>query len=780
LKTLNTYYEDYLSLREFVNDNWDTLFADNCAVLVQAFCGICEPQFIKELWRQVLELVPHAQLIGATTSGEIMSGKVSGLKNVLAFSIFSQSNVNTAFFQKQGRNDYELGRAIATKLNSEKAKVLILFATAHGVNANQLLSGVQSVNPDLPVAGGYAGDNFGASESFVFGEGDVTNCGIVGALIEGEHIIVNRHWHLGWEPLGKEMTVTEADDLRVYTIDHIPAYQIYRKYLRLEKDTKLFDVMLFPLITYKNDILMASVPLVHYEDDSLGFNTKIAVGNKVRLSFGHIDMIVERIHELLQKIGSQPAQGIFVYSCLCRRGFLNEFAQLETYPLQEIAPTAGFFTNGEFFYSHKENQVLNATMTTLLLSEPDDNEGKTKIKTGLDLCPESPGDEISQNNYLTNRSIQVLRALTSLVNTVTGELAERTAELERANESLQYIGLHDSLTGLYNRAFFEQKMKDFNSVVGTSVAIIICDVDGLKLVNDAIGHHMGDAILKGSADILRSLFDTGDVVARIGGDEFSILLQGASLNSIENYRVKIDVAVRRYNETSPVVPLSVSFGYSFREKGPIDTNILFREADNNMYREKLHHRQSVHSNLVQTLMKALGTRDMITEEHCLRLQDLVEPLATVIGCSQSSIADLRLLARFHDIGKVGIPDHILFKPGKLNAEESKEMRRHCEIGYRIVQSSPDLLPIAEWILKHHEWWNGQGYPLGVKEEAIPLECRIIAIVDAYDAMTNDRPYRKAMSNKAALEEIRRYAGFQFDPKLVAQFIAMIESRAFRN
>ena len=157
-----------------------------------------------------------------------------------------------------------------------------------------------------------------------------------------------------------------------------------------------------------------------------------------------------------------------------------------------------------------------------------------------------------------------------------------------------------------------------------------------------------------------------------------------------------------------------------------------------MYRIKLHSSQSTRSAIVQTLMKALEARDYITEGHADRLQELVAIVALSLGLPERSIGDLRLLAQFHDIGKVGIPDRILFKKGSLTNQEFAEMKQHCEIGHRIALSAPDLVPIADWILKHHEWWNGKGYPLGLKGEEIPLECRILAIADAYDAMTSDQ------------------------------------------
>lgn len=200
---------------------------------------------------------------------------------------------------------------------------------------------------------------------------------------------------------------------------------------------------------------------------------------------------------------------------------------------------------------------------------------------------------------------------------------------------------------------------------------------------------------------------------------------------------------------------------------------VFKAADDNMYREKLHSSHSTRSAIVQTLAKAMEVRDFITDGHADRLQDAVVELALAVGVAESKLSDLRLLGRFHDIGKVGIPDHILFKPSRLDDSEFEIMKRHCEIGFRIAQASAELAPIADWILKHQEWWDGRGYPLGLKGEDIPIACRILAIADAYDAMTNDRPYRGAMSHDEAVAELESCAGTQFDPELVKVFKQII-------
>ncbi|MFZ5648332.1 MAG: HD-GYP domain-containing protein [Bacillota bacterium] len=178
------------------------------------------------------------------------------------------------------------------------------------------------------------------------------------------------------------------------------------------------------------------------------------------------------------------------------------------------------------------------------------------------------------------------------------------------------------------------------------------------------------------------------------------------------------------------------------------------------------------SGVALDVLSMLG--DYLCDCHSVRVEDIVGVLAKAIGLSAGSIPDIRLLARYHDIGKLAIPDSIIFKPGSLTSEEFREIKRHSYTGYCMARSTPGLDHIAEWILLHHEWWNGCGYPMGLKGEEIPLECRILSIADAYDAMTSHRPYRNAMTCDQAVNELKRCAGLQFDPQLVEFFVRFIE------
>jgi len=351
------------------------------------------------------------------------------------------------------------------------------------------------------------------------------------------------------------------------------------------------------------------------------------------------------------------------------------------------------------------------------------------------------------------------------------------SQRKKSEVKLYNMSIHDDSTGLFNRNYFEHKLDKYRNEATLGIGIVICDIDGLKLVNDTLGHAVGDDYLKTAAKILGECFGQGEVVARIGGDEFAALINTTTTKELSVIALKMDGLLNVINSDDRMIPLSISLGYAVGNGQQKDLRELLKMADNMMYREKLHHRQSKKSKNIDILTKMLEVRDFITEGHGDRMQELSGELAESVGMSKNEIEDIRLFAQFHDIGKVGIPDRILFKPGRLTEEEKNEMNRHTEIGYRIAESSPDLVHISDWILKHHEWWDGHGYPFNLKGEQIPVQSRILSIVDAFDAMTNNRPYRKALPKGVALEEIVRFRGTQFDPQLVDKFVELIKAHS---
>jgi len=355
-------------------------------------------------------------------------------------------------------------------------------------------------------------------------------------------------------------------------------------------------------------------------------------------------------------------------------------------------------------------------------------------------------------------------------------LTKRLTELLRSHyreTQLQYLSTHDALTGLYNRAYFEEELRRLENSDSFPVSLVLCDLDDLKLVNDALGHERGDEILRRAARAIAGAVGTEGVVARIGGDEFVIVLPRTDRKAAEEVARRVLEAVEEDNVRHPDLPFRLSVGTATAEEPSRALRDLCREADGTMYRDKLARGTQSRGAVVRVLKAALAEKDFVAEGHTERVKRLACILGEAIGLSRAEMDNLRLLADIHDIGKLGVPEHILFKPSPLSAEEWEEVKRHPEMGYRICLSSSELAPLAELVRQHHEWWNGQGYPRGLRGEQIHLLSRIVAIADAYDTMTSGRPYRKALSPEEALAEIRRCAGTQFDPELVEVFLRLV-------
>lgn len=339
-------------------------------------------------------------------------------------------------------------------------------------------------------------------------------------------------------------------------------------------------------------------------------------------------------------------------------------------------------------------------------------------------------------------------------------------------EQLRQAAEIDGLTGLFNRLSFENRLSRYDKRRARSFSVLLLDIDGLKIINDTLGHLSGDLLIKSMANIIKTHFNHIGFTARIGGDEFGVIISNCDAETIELSLMELTASVQKHNDMSDTLKITMSYGYSHIDDGIVDKDFMYQEADNNMYQNKLLKTSSTRHNTVKTLMKALEVRDYITEGHADRMGYLGRKMGLELKLSQSFIDRIELLTKFHDIGKVGISDTILNKPSRLNDKEYAIMKTHCAIGERIANESSELKDIAHLILKHHEKWDGTGYPLGLEGEAIPLECRILSLVDTYDAMTNDRPYRKAMSHEEAIDEIVRCSGTQFDPDLAELFIGL--------
>lgn len=326
----------------------------------------------------------------------------------------------------------------------------------------------------------------------------------------------------------------------------------------------------------------------------------------------------------------------------------------------------------------------------------------------------------------------------------------------------------DMLTGLYNNNFFEEELSRLDTKRQLPISIIMGDINGLKLINDAFGHKMGDSTLKKAAEIMTSSFREEDIICRVGGDEFVVLLPKTS----EKTALKVIERVKNKCEINPLdfLKISISFGVATKESKDTDINKILKKAENRMYFNKLKESKEAKFLMIMSLKSRLEKITYETKSHCERLKNLCMVMAEALNLTEIEKDKLRILCEFHDIGKIGVSKNILQKQGRLNNEEWENVRRHSEIGYYIAKEFKDASPVDELILIHHERWDGKGYPGLLKNVEIPIVARIFAIADAYDVMVNDRPYKTRMNNRQALNEIKDKSGSQFDPNIAEIFI----------
>ena len=347
------------------------------------------------------------------------------------------------------------------------------------------------------------------------------------------------------------------------------------------------------------------------------------------------------------------------------------------------------------------------------------------------------------------------------------------SERKKYEDNMEYLSFHDQLTGLYNRRFLEEEIKRLNVKRQLPLSIIMGDLNSLKLTNDAFGHSTGDKILKGTAELLKKICRVDDILARWGGDEFVVFLPKTSIAFAEEIAQRIKKGC--VNLTIQKMPISIAIGIATKTDESEDIEKILVDSESNMYKNKLVEKESSSSSIIFALEQVLYEKSNETKEHTDRIHKLAVKLGKAVNLNSSQLDELTILADLHDIGKVAIPESIILKNGKLTEKEWEVIKRHPEIGFNIAQSSAQIAHIAKSILYCHENWDGSGYPIGLKGEAIPVTSRIILIVDAYDVMTSGRIYKKPMSKDSTVEELKRCSGTQFDPLLVGKFIEIIST-----
>jgi diguanylate cyclase (GGDEF)-like protein/PAS domain S-box-containing protein len=343
---------------------------------------------------------------------------------------------------------------------------------------------------------------------------------------------------------------------------------------------------------------------------------------------------------------------------------------------------------------------------------------------------------------------------------------------KKVEDELEYLSFHDQLTGLFNRSYLDKEIKRLDTERQLPVGFIIGDVDELKLINDAFGSDEGDSLLQGIADIFKKVCRKEDIIARYGEDEFAALLPSADRKLLSDINGRILESCRHIKKEK--FDFTISTGIAIKNNAGTSFNDVITEARDMMYKNKLIYRKSAKGNSVISMVDSLLSDGYETREHVKRVEKMAKDFGTFLKLPKSKIDELTILASLHDLGKVAIPDKILREKEKLSKEDWDIVRSFPEIGYDIAKSSFKFSHIADYILCHHERWDGSGYPRGMKGNEIPLLSRIMTIIDSYDVIRSGRFYKRPLNKADAIKELRKCSGRQFDPVLLEQFISLIE------
>lgn len=350
-------------------------------------------------------------------------------------------------------------------------------------------------------------------------------------------------------------------------------------------------------------------------------------------------------------------------------------------------------------------------------------------------------------------------------------IVDDITERKKYLDEITYLSFHDHLTGLYNRGFMETELTRLDTKRNLPLSIIMGDVNGLKLINDTFGHKTGDELLKKVAMILKTTCRNDDIIARLGGDEFALILPKTGEAEAQKLIERILAAAKEQKVKN--IDISISFGLATKTDITQNKDMITKKAEDKMYNNKLFDGSNYRGKVIDNVIQVVNKKSPREEAHSKRVSDLCVAMGKELGMTEAEINTLEKFGLLHDIGKIAIADEILNKPEQLTEREYFEIKRHSEVGFRILSTVNDMLEIANYVLYHHERWDGKGYPKGLKGDTIPLVSRICTIADAYDAMTSDRSYRPAMTHEYAIEELKKNKGTQFDPELVDIFISKV-------
>jgi len=856
LKTINHLFSSKNQFETFlVQQKFDLV--KEC--FIQVFIGHNDQQKLRNTLSIISEVLPNASIIATSTAGEIIDGGMTENTIVVSITTFEATKVKLKLIE--GDSEEAMAKEILSSMVTSKTKLILMFNNVYANDAEILIESLQEELLNIKIAGGNAGDNGEFSFSSVVGiNKEVSTTAVAVATFDSDLLQVHNEYLFNWDTIGEAMTITRADKNIVYEINHQKVVDIYRKFLGDEVVENLpLSGVEFPLIFNKDNIDIARAPVALGEDGSLVMAGHIEEGTTVRFGFGDLSKNDACTINKVASFAKNPIESIFIYSCSARKYFLQDHLNNEFEMLQQIAPTAGFITYGEFFKKNRCNKLLNVSSTFIGLSETSKHNHKVELK-----------------RKVTSPATKTLNALTHLIKVTSKNLDQQNNRLQQFKHLIKESTLYSStdLKGTItnvNKQFEELSGYTRDELIGKNHNIVRHEdmpaqvykemwqtIQDKKSWQGIIKNKSKNGkayyvrsniypILDADSNIVEYLSIRDDITKEIQKQE---QLEG-SLYTLKEKTKEKEYLLSQYEK---IINLSSAFFRMDSEYKILYVNDVFCDiyycSNKKMQEKKLSeildsdffttHFQSINDEMksngtwhgvvpfkredgsiihmstsantiydknnklieimvvlhditdlitaqkeiedtqkdVVFTMGSIGeTRSKETGNHVKRVAEYSYILALAYGLSEEDAQLLKMASPMHDIGKVGIPDAILNKPGKLTDDEWKIMKTHAALGYQMLKNSKREILQAAAIVSHthHEQWDGNGYPKKLKGEGIHIYGRITAIADVFDALGSDRCYKKAWEDEKIFELLKDGSGKHFDPKLVEIFFKHLDS-----
>ena len=551
------------------------------SILVSIFTHWNRPEKIQTLINEIVERLPDATIVGSTNSGGIANGKLIMQQTVITFMVFKDTNLHILAFDNKKISTSLAGRTVMEFCQSLQNIVGIEFlSTFFNFDINNFFIELKNLRENIKVFGGVANTHDQRSSKYVFTKDEIIDIGMIAVCFDSTNLHIHVRSCVGWKPLGARMKITSINGENIVkTLDDMPAIEVYKKYLSITPNKHFKqNVLEFPFLLYRNNRLIARLAEDCLSDGSLVFSADCHEGERIRLAYGDPEEILNDTQKMQQNINDMSPEGILLFSCITRRLFLQENVQYELSYFQEIAPTSGFYTYGEFERWAGKIHLLNMSMTSLSFRE-------------------GPALNPPKSLSFTDRSKHSGNVM-SLAQRLARFITVTSKELVEANKKLVLMAKHDGLTGLYNRGETENLLKEYISTSVSPLSAIMIDLDNFKKINDTFGHENGDLVLKAVAEVMKDCICKGCIAGRWGGEEFLIILPHVDLYNAfviaENVRAK--VADKEILPQGNVVTASIGVIEMHNNESYLD---FYKRLDKNLYCAKTSGKNRVYPHIVK-------------------------------------------------------------------------------------------------------------------------------------------------------------------------------------